>query len=594
MLSHEHRQHLHKRLHRLYGDDANQLVRRFEALLGRYGVGTDIPPRREMWDHRTSVLITYADTIQEGDKAPMRSLHDFLNRRIRDVFSTIHILPFFPWSSDDGFSVVDFRAVHRDYGTWDDVVNIGKDFELMFDLVLNHCSRKSAWFRDFVTGIAPARWYFLPMDPDTDLSAVVRPRPWPLLTKTATRDGPAHVWTTFSDDQIDLNWQNPDVLFEFLDILFLYLSKSCRIFRLDAVAFLWKRAGTNCLHLPETHEIVKLFRDVLNWVAPHAILLTETNVPHEENVSYFGDDDEAHMVYNFSLPPLVLYSLLKGNSKLLQDWARSLPQLSPRQAFFNFSASHDGIGVRPLQGLLPDDEIHWLADETRARGGRVSVKTNSDGSKSPYELNITYLDALDDPENPELGMARFLMSQAIVLAFKGVPALYVHSLLGTPNDYAGLEQSGQNRSINRRKWQLEDLQEELDNPASRQARIFSKLTSWIRVRKQHPAFHPASKMEVLDFGESVFGFLRTSRTGVEKILCLYNLSAQPQPIGWEDCFPRSTPAKSVRELLSNTVIEKPGQGIEIPPYHAHWLMIKGGRNSVKTPAKTRKRSKTKT
>ncbi|MEX0326258.1 MAG: alpha-amylase family glycosyl hydrolase, partial [Puniceicoccaceae bacterium] len=273
MLSRLQKQQLQKRLGRLYGDQAVDLVRRFEAMVGRYGVGLEYPPPGDLWDHRTTVLITYADTIREGEAKPLRALHKFLTEHLRGVFSTVHLLPFFPWSSDDGFSVIDFRKVHPDYGKWEDVEAVGEDFELMFDLVLNHCSRKSQWFRDFVTGIAPARWYFLPMDPETDLSSVVRPRPWPLLTKTSTRDGPVHVWTTFSDDQMDLNWQNPDVLFEFLDILFLYLSKGCRIFRLDAVAFLWKQVGTSCLHLPETHEIVKLFRDVLSWVDPRTILL---------------------------------------------------------------------------------------------------------------------------------------------------------------------------------------------------------------------------------------------------------------------------------------------------------------------------------
>ncbi|MGC9450955.1 MAG: sugar phosphorylase [Oceanipulchritudo sp.] len=586
MLSQTQRQSLQKRLQRLYGDQSTRLVSRFEAMLGRYGIGSGRAETGERWDHRTCVLITYADTLREKDRAPLKTLHSFLGSRLRGVFSTIHILPFFPWSSDDGFSVIDFREVHREYGNWDNVSRMGEDFELMFDLVLNHCSRKSGWFRDFVTGIAPARWYFLPMDPATDLSLVVRPRPWPLLTKTATRDGPVHVWTTFSEDQVDLNWQNPDVLFEFLDILFLYLSKGCRIFRLDAVAFLWKRVGTSCLHLPETHEIVKFFREVLNIVAPRAILLTETNVPHEENISYFGEDDEAHMVYNFSLPPLLLYSLLAEKSSLLSQWARSLPELSPHQSFFNFTASHDGIGVRPLQGLLPEKEIDRLISHVRSRGGLVSMKKNSDGSESPYELNITYRDALDDPGHPETGMTRFLLSQAIVLAFKGVPAIYIHSLLGTPNDLEGVKKTGQNRSINRKKWNLPDLEKEIDTDTRTQARIFRKLSSWIRIRNQHPAFHPGAKMEVLDFGESLFAFLRTSRTGVEKILCLFNLGGRESSIGWLDCFPRTRPQDSVRELLSNKMTKGNDGAFVVPPYQAKWLMIKGG----KSPERKRKRN----
>jgi sucrose phosphorylase len=583
MLSRAHKNALQKRLQRLYGDRASQLVGRFESMLGRYGVGMEIPLEAELWDHRTSVLITYADSIRRSGEKPLQTLRSFGRQRLKGTFTTVHLLPFFPWSSDDGFSVIDFREVDPAVGKWADVQSIGEDFELMFDLVLNHCSRKSAWFRDFVTGIAPARWYFLPMDPRTDLSQVVRPRPWPLLTKTATRDGPAHVWTTFSDDQIDLNWQNPDVLFEFLDILFLYLAQGCRIFRLDAVAFLWKQVGTSCLHLPETHEIVKFFRQILNIVAPEAILLTETNVPHEENISYFGDNDEAHMVYNFSLPPLILHSLLEEEATLLSNWAESLPDLSPEQAFFNFTASHDGIGVRPLQGILPDKAIAKLAETVRERGGQVSMKANSDGSQSPYELNITYRDALRAPGEPEeRSMARFLSSQAMVMAFKGIPAIYIHSLLGTENDYEGLEATGQNRSINRHKWDAERLDTLLDDPATPQARIFARIRQWLQTRSRHPAFHPAARMQVMRFGPGIFAFLRTSRTGAEQILCLFNVTATEQRVPWMDCFPGNKPRDRVRELLSRQSV-RPRKGmLHLKPFFAYWLMIKGsGKDALK-------------
>lgn len=584
MLSRFQKSYLQKRLHRLYGDAAPRLLIRFEHMLGRYGVGLDPPLEGERWDHRTAILITYADSIRREGEPPLHTLNRFSREHLKGVVSTLHLLPFYPWSSDDGFSVIDFRRVDSEYGTWNDIEALGEGFQLMFDLVLNHCSRKSSWFRDFVTGIAPARWYFLPMDPQTDLSAVVRPRPWPLLTETSTRDGPAHVWTTFSEDQIDLNWQNPDVLFEFLDILFLYLSRGCRIFRLDAVAFLWKQLGTNCLHLPETHEVVKFFRDVLNLVAPEAILLTETNVPHEENISYFGDNDEAHMVYNFSLPPLILYSLLREDAGLLRQWARSLPALSPEQTLFNFTASHDGIGVRPLQGLLPDDEIEWLASEVKSRGGRVSMKANSDGSESPYELNITYREALRIEADPELSLTRFLTSQAIVLGFKGVPGIYIHSLLGTSNDYAGMEGTGQNRSINRYKWHAGELEEHLRDPASAHARIFRKLQQWLQTRNQHPAFHPGAGMEILDYGPGIFAFLRRSRTGAEAVLCLHNMTATRQEVSWMDCFPGLKARPQVRELLAKKSVRPRKGNCGLEAFRSSWLMIAGsGVNGRRNP-----------
>jgi sucrose phosphorylase len=395
------------------------------------------------------------------------------------------------------------------------------------------------------------------------------------LTKTQTRDGPAHVWTTFSSDQIDLNWQNPDVLFEFIDILLLYLSKGCTVFRLDAVAFLWKEVGTSCLHLPETHEVVKLFRDILNWVSPGSILLTETNVPHDENVSYFGNNDEAHMVYNFSLPPLLLYSLLRGDATLLSEWAGSLPDLSPQQSFFNFTASHDGIGVRPLQGLLANEELNWLVRQVKGRGGRVSEKANSDGSTSPYELNITYRDALTVPGDPEKSLSRYLLSQAVVLAFKGVPAVYIHSLVGTENDIEGLQETGENRSINRRKWDLDQLSSELDDPSTSHARIYLKISAWIRIRNQHVAFHPGASMQVVSLGPDIFAFVRTSRKGAEKILCLYNMTAEEKGIPWSDCFQGTRKCKQLRELLSGEVLTPVDDQLRLPALHAHWLMISG-------------------
>ena len=374
LLSKELSTRLHSRFARLYGDDqADRLMDRFRMMLGRYSVGAETPPSTPLWSEKDVVLITYADSIREGNaKHPLVTLKEFLVQHGRDAINTVHLLPFYPWSSDDGFSVIDYRKVAAANGTWDDVSALGEEFALMFDFVLNHCSRKSQWFRDFVIGAAPAKNYFLPTDPKADLSAVVRPRSSSVLTKTSTRHGDEWVWTTFSEDQVDLNWKNPDLLFEFLDILFLYLSRGARILRLDAVAFLWKKIGTDCLHLPETHEVVKLFRDVLEVVSPATILLTETNVPHEENVSYFGNGDEAHMVYNFSLPPLLLHGLLRGDASLLTNWARRFAFAGWRNhllEFHSFARRNWGASAAGFGGRAGDS----MADRTGENSGRSSL-----------------------------------------------------------------------------------------------------------------------------------------------------------------------------------------------------------------------------
>lgn len=586
-------QRIQRRLVNLYGDQAPGLLERFYMMIGRYGVGLEAPPRRGYWSENDTVLITYADIVQDRAwsrdhgvvdlseeivlETPLQTLRRFCSRRLRGAIRVIHILPFYPWSSDDGFSVIDYREVDSNYGSWKDVSQLGADFDLMFDLVLNHCSRGSEWFQQYVTGIAPARFYFLPTDPKTDLSSVVRPRPWPLLSRAATRDGEAWVWSTFSEDQVDLNWQNPDVFFEFLDILFLYLSYGVRILRLDAVAFLWKVIGTSCIHLPETHEIVKLFRDVLEIVAPDVILLTETNVPHAENISYFGEGDEAHMVYNFSLPPLVLHALLRNDGSHLTRWARSLPELGAGQAFLNFTASHDGIGVRPLQGILEEDELAWIVEQVEERGGRVSVKANSDGSTSPYELNITYVDALSDLQDDDRGIDRFLCSQAIALAFRGIPAIYFHSLVGTPNYQEGVEHTGQNRSINRRKWVIDELEALIDDPATRQGRIYGRYLQWLRRRLNHTAFHPDGAMEVLDLGPDLFAFVRTSPGGQEIIVCVFNLTPEKKLVPMRDLHPllAQEDREECRDILSaQGVPAGPEAELEMRPYHAFWLAVR--------------------
>lgn len=564
---------IRQRLLLLYGHDVEPLIERFYMMVGRYEVGIGTVRSRERWSEHDVVLITYADMVRAPGEAPLRTLKGFCEQHLAGAIKTVHLLPFYPWSSDDGFSVQAYREVHPDYGTWEDVRALKGSFALMFDYVLNHCSAQSSWFKDFVSGVQPWKDFFIVMDPETDLSAVVRPRSLPLLTRTNTPRGETHVWTTFSPDQVDLNWHNPDVLFEMLDVLFFYLSQGARILRLDAVAFLWKQAGSSCLHLQETHEIVKLLRDVLSIVAPNAILLTETNVPHEENISYFGRGDEAHMVYQFALPPLLLLGLLRGDCTLLRDWAESLPRLPDDCTYLNFTASHDGIGVRPLQDLASEDDLAWLIGEVARRGGKVSTRSTSDRGDVPYELNITYSSALSEPGDPGLGDLRFLCSQAVALSLQGMPAVYFNSLFGALNNPAASE--AHKRGINREKWDLEELSHRLGAADSRESRVFEAYLAMLRRRANHPAFHPDGPQEVVDLGPAVFAIVRCSRDYNDCVLCVFNFTRERQllprsvlfdSLGWHAKGPGQ-----VRDVLSGLQLEVGEDGMELGPYQAVWL-----------------------
>jgi glucosylglycerate phosphorylase len=499
---------------------------RFPEAAGRAAAGG---PRRQLpLTQRDALLITYGDQVREPGAAPLQTLGELLEEHAAGAVSGVHILPFYPSTSDDGFSVADYRAVDPDLGTWDDVCRLGRRFDLMFDGVFNHVSAHSAWFEGFLRDDPQFRDWFITVDGDPDLSQVVRPRALPLLTAFQTAAGTKRVWTTFSADQVDVNAHDPAVVLALIEVLLFYVARGARFIRLDAIAYLWKEIGTSCIHLPQTHRVIQLMRAVLDEVAPDVLLITETNVPHRDNVSYFGDgSNEAQLVYNFALPPLVLHTLATGDATALSRWAATLDLPSDGVTFFNFLASHDGIGVNPVRGILSESEIDALVARAPAHGGYVSYKQNSDGSKSPYELNVNYFDALSDPaggEPEETQVRRFLAAHAIMLALPGMPGIYVHSLFGSRGDRAGAEASGIPRRINRQKFVRAELEHELADPASRRARVLFELKALLRQRQASAVFHPSGRCEVVATDPRVFALRRTSPDGAEAMLCLHNTS----------------------------------------------------------------------
>ena len=533
-------QTVHHYLTHLYGPRAGEVQRRIGQHLANFRTAsTASPPANTAghdaptWSEKDQWVICYGDSILDEGTPPLAVLDTFLQSYLGDAISGVHVLPFFPWSSDDGFSVIHYREVNSELGEWAHIQTLASHYDLMADLVLNHVSRESLWFVDYLTGSLPGRDYFIEVDPDTDVSQVTRPRSSPLLVPISTRRGTRHVWATFSEDQIDLNFENPDVLLEFVGILLFYLQQGVRIIRLDAVAFLWKRLGTSCIHLPETHTVVRLLRAIVDEIAPGTLLITETNVPHAENISYFGLErlakgapDEAHMVYQFALPPLLLHTLTRGEATTIQTWLNSLPVLPEQCTYLNFTASHDGIGVRPLEGLLPDHERDALLELMHRFGGFVSMRSNPDGSDTPYEINITWFEAMcgtrrgPDPWQ----IARFLCSQAIMLSLQGIPALYIHTLTGTLNDVEGVERSGRLRSINRRRWQLEELALLLESPSTPTHDVFHALHRLLEQRRQEPCFHPNAPQRVIDTPPELLAIERGPLRNGRRLLALYNVT----------------------------------------------------------------------
>lgn len=518
------------------------------------------------------MLISYADQLKRPGEAPIRTLLNFCDQHFKGVINSVHLLPFFPYSSDDGFSVIDYYRVSPTSGSWGDIEAFSHSYKLMFDVVVNHMSSVSEWFLGYLDGDEKYRDFFVDGDDYHDLSAVVRPRVLPLISEfSATNGEQRKVWTTFSEDQVDLNYKNPRVLVQVLDVVLFYLSKGAKFLRLDAVGFLWKEDGSTCIHLENTHLVIQLIRQTVEELAPDTIIITETNVPHDENVSYFGrGSDEAHAVYNFALPPLIAFSILQADTSRLTAWASALSLPSNKVCFLNFTASHDGIGVRSVESILDKEEIYVLLDKAVTHGGNISYKSTGTVQK-PYELNCTYIDLLTHPETAkEERAARFIASQSIAMSFPGIPAIYFHSLVGSTNYSSGVETTGQYRAINREKFSADILEQEFDREEGVRRIIFERMKKLLSIRKDQPGFDPLGQFFIHTLDPRLFVIERVTRAGEDPLYAIINVTKSAFNISlashihfdWNPNF----------DLVADRSVSV--SNLDITPYQTLWLIQK--------------------
>ena len=559
-----------ERLESIYSkEDAQKAYKLINELIDSYSKKIESKPYR--LTQKDVILITYADQIVSPEEEPLKTLKRFMDNYTKDFINSIHILPFYPYSSDDGFSVIDYKDVSPRVGSWDDIKELSKDYNLMFDGVINHISQYSYWFKAYLQNDEKYKDFFISLDPNTDLSKVVRPRDLPLLHEFKDIDNKSrYIWTTFSKDQVDLNYSNYKVLVAILDVLLFYVMMGARFIRLDAIAFLWKEVSTESIHLPQTHEIIQLMREVIHKIAPELVIITETNVPHKENVSYFGSgDDEAQMVYNFALPPLTAHTLLSSNTKKLKEWVKSLTLPSDKVCFFNFTASHDGCGLRPVSEILSEDETQYLIDFVKENGGFVSYRATGDGKKAPYELNASYIDIISkQDEDIELRSQKFMLTQAIKLAMPGVAGIYFHSLVGSVSDIEGVKSTGVLRSINRQKFNFDYLVDDIKKEGSLRNLIFNRYKELLLIRKREDAFDPYSEFEVIDSSDELFVLNRYKKDSDYGVLTINNFSNMPI------CYqlPPFIDPKSSIDLISKSNLE--GLSKNLLPYEYIWIKYK--------------------
>ena len=528
---------------------------------------------KDYWSENTILLITYADSINRGLSG--KTLNDFgkfYKQYLEKFINSIHFLPFFPSSGDGGFSVKNHNDVDKAYGTWEDIQSLSKKANIMTDLVLNHSSSKGDWYKNFLDDKNPGKNYFYVVDKNYDCSKVVRPRDHDLLTEIELQNKKKFLWCTFSHDQIDLNFKNPDVLLEFIRLILKLSSYGIKIFRLDAVAFIWKQPGTTCLNLSQTHEIIKLLRDIVDQLDKNLIIVTETNLPKQENLSYFGKNDEAHWIYNFSLPPLIVNTFLFEDSVALTKWSMKMPPAQLGNAYLNFIASHDGIGMRPAEGVLSDKEIKKMLQRLKKNGSKFSMRKLSNNEEKVYEANISLFNALqftDSDLKGKFALKRFIAAHCIILAIEGVPAFYFNSLFATKNDEETFASTGVKRNLNRYKWHYSTLINLIKTNNTIEKNCYETFKKLISVRKIQPAFHPNATQFTLNLDKNIFAVWRQSRDRKQSIFALTNVSSKTIKLNTNKI--NLIDDEQWFDLLSQETKITDDQYIKLMPFQSLWI-----------------------
>ncbi len=528
------------------------------------------PKKKKIVSEKTTLVICYGDSVYSGKKKSIKIFQNFFQKKLKNYFNTIHFLPFYPSSSDSGFAVKDHYKVENKLGNWLDIKNISKLNDVMADLVINHASARGLWFKNFLKKKEPGKDYFLTVNPNFNISKVVRPRDHKLLKKITIFNKSDYLWRTFSSDQIDLNFKNPSVLIQFIKIMIHLINNGITIFRLDAIAYLWKENKSKCINLKQTHEIVKLLRTIINLLNIQTTIITETNLPEKENLSYFGKNDEANWIYNFSLPPLLIHAFLFENSSYLNRWSKNLPNTKNGNSYLNFIASHDGIGMRPTEGLLNKNTLNNFLKRLKKNGSKFSYRKVQNKIKKVYEANITVFDALKKSDFDQAGkfyLERYISAHAIMVSFEGIPAIYFNSIFGTANDEAKFIITGNNRDVNRYRWKLNNITKKLKNNKTKQSIVYKNITKLLNIRRNQKAFHPNASRLNLNFGPKIYGFKRISIDKKQSILCITNLSSKIQKAQLNKTY------HSWNNLIGSK-IEIKNKYLILKPFETIWLSNK--------------------
>ena len=568
MLSKNNKKSLKKIFNKIYKSESNinkLYIREIIYLINKYNKNRKKEDLKI--NESTSLVICYGNSVTDGNKKSLKVFNKFYKKYLKNNFNSVHFLPFYPSSSDSGFAVKDHYKIEPRLGSWKDVKLISKNCNVMADLVINHSSARGLWFSNFLKNKSPGKDYFFTVDKNFNSKKVIRPREHKLLKKIKLSNETKYLWRTFSPDQIDLNFKNPKVLIRFIKIIFNLINNGVRIFRLDAIAYLWKENGNTCINHTNTHNIIKFIRLVCNLLKTECIIVTETNLPEKENLSYFGNNDEANWIYNFSLAPILVYSLLFEDSNKITKWSKNFPIAKLNNNYLNFIASHDGIGMRPIEGILSTNTQKKFLSRLKKNGGEFSYRKVQGVKKKVYEANITLFNAFkcsDFDKSGIFGFERYMAAHTIMISFDGIPAIYFNSMFGNSNDNSKYIISGNKRDLNRYRWNKDKIEDHLKDQNSKQNKYYKNMSNILAIRSKQKAFHPNAIRKTLKLGDNFFGLKRVSTDNKQSIYCITNMTSKLQLLKVnKNIFYK-------RNLFNSKLTKKSGK-IQFEPFQTVWL-----------------------
>ncbi len=422
------------------------------------------------------MLITYPDSFGKNLKELYHVIHTYFEKEI----GAIHILPFYPSSGDRGFAPIDYRKVSPEFGTWEDIHALAKDYEIMADFMINHLSKQSEEFRDFVEKHDESQYAHLfmrfkdfwengyPTQEEIDL--LNKRKPWAPCVDIDFADGTTEkIWCTFDEEQMDLDLRS--------EAAWTFVEKTLReitghgipLIRLDALAFATKRPGTTCFFLePDFWQLIDRVRDMLEGTGVE--LLPEI---HDHYTRQLAIADHDYYVYDFVLPVMVLHTLYTGSSARLRHWL----DICPRKQYTTLD-THDGLGTVDVVDLLSPEELQAVIDQTERYGANFKWdhSHNGQGGKVVYQINISYYSAVGENDQA------YLLSRAIQFFSPGIPQVYYMGLLAGPNDYELMERTQYDRNISRHDYTVEEVDEAYKKP------VVQKLCKMMRFYNSCPAF----------------------------------------------------------------------------------------------------------